>query len=72
LVSYYQYAEMTLRSRILGEVAKVFLSEPVFSELRTKQQLGYIVVARFIDLRGVVGLFVLIQSNVKSPHYLAT
>lgn len=44
---------MTLESKILLEIAGIFVQEPLFSDLRTKQQLGYIVHARHVENRSV-------------------
>ena len=52
-------------SRLLGHI----LEEPFFDQLRTKEQLGYIVYSRYSDSRGSGGISFVIQSE-KSPEYL--
>ena len=47
-----------------------YLSEPFFDDLRTKQQLGYVVFSRHEDIRDVLGCQFLIQSSHKSCEYL--
>ncbi|GMM35278.1 metalloendopeptidase [Saccharomycopsis crataegensis] len=49
---------------------KSFLREPFFDQLRTKEQLGYIVFASPQISRTVYGFRVLVQSSVKSTYYL--
>ena len=51
---------------VLGQ----YFSEPFFDELRTKQQLGYVVSSRETNQRDCLGMWFLIQSNSKSCEYL--
>jgi secreted Zn-dependent insulinase-like peptidase len=46
------------------------VKEPAFDYLRTKEQLGYIVMCLQDDHRGVLGLSILVQSNVKNNYEL--
>jgi insulysin len=46
------------------------LSEPSFDQLRTVEQLGYIVSTGQLLSRGVLGLTVLVQSSERPPAYL--
>jgi insulysin len=46
------------------------ISEPAFDQLRTKEQLGYIVHAGTKQVGQNAGLHIIIQSGVKDPHYL--
>ena len=48
------------------------IKDPAFDYLRTKEQLGYIVMALPDDHRGVIGLSILVQSNVKNTYELQT
>jgi len=48
-----------------------FLQEPFFNELRTKQQLGYVVMCRPSMNRDVVGAKFLVQSPTRSCEYQA-
>ena len=61
---------MNLRTKVLQEIAIALIKEPAFDYLRTKEQLGYIVFALPDDHRGVIGLSILVQSNVKNTYEL--
>lgn len=47
-----------------------WLNEPFFDDLRTKQQLGYVVFSRGFNSRDVCGCQFLVQSSHKSCEYL--
>jgi insulysin len=53
---------------LLGDI----ISQPFFSELRTKQQLGYIVSGRLGEARGVYSLSFVVQSSVKAPAHVTS
>ncbi|KAF2841383.1 a-pheromone processing metallopeptidase Ste23 [Patellaria atrata CBS 101060] len=57
--------ELRAKLLLLKQVAK----EPAFNQLRTKEQLGYVVFSGEMLSRGFGGFYVLIQSE-KSPDYL--
>lgn len=46
------------------------MTEPAFDELRTKEQLGYIVFTGFKRMESYFGIHIIVQSNHKSPEYL--
>lgn len=46
------------------------VTEPAFDELRTKEQLGYIVFTGFKRMESYFGIHIIVQSNHKSPEYL--
>ena len=46
------------------------LKEPFFDELRTKQQLGYVVFSRATATRDVTGIQLMVQSPKHSTEYL--
>ena len=48
-----------------------FLQEPFFNDLRTNQQLGYVVMCRPTVNRDVVGAKFLVQSPTRSCQYQA-
>ena len=60
-----------IRSEALTELVAHLLSEPAFDQLRTKEQLGYIV---FTGVKNIVSLelaiHIIVQSNHKDPQYL--
>ena len=56
-------------TRILGRLLGQILEEPFFDQLRTKEQLGYIVHCSYSEKNAAAGLVFLIQSE-RSPEYL--
>lgn len=44
------------------------MKEPAFDFLRTKNQLGYIVLSMSEDHRGIGGMAILVQSQVKTSY----
>ena len=58
--------ETDVRIELLGEI----LNKPAFHELRTVQQLGYIVFEGLLENEGIRGLFVIVQSTVADPDEL--
>lgn len=58
--------ENDVRIELLSEI----LNKPAFHELRTKQQLGYMVFEGVIGHDGVQGIFVIVQSTVADPDEL--
>lgn len=67
---HYQYGQESVNNKILQDLAHSFVKEPAFDYLRTKEQLGYIVMCLQDDHRGILGLSVLVQSNVKNTYEL--
>ncbi|EGV62059.1 metalloprotease [Yamadazyma tenuis] len=55
--------------RSLAELISTIFHEPCFNQLRTKEQLGYVVFSGTRILRNYMGYRVLVQSE-KSPNYL--
>lgn len=47
-----------------------FLNEPFFNQLRTQQQLGYVVFSRPVNNRGVLGVQFMVQSPTRSCEYI--
>ncbi|EPZ34038.1 hypothetical protein ROZALSC1DRAFT_30555 [Rozella allomycis CSF55] len=67
---YYQIGHFSdQRARVFSSLATQILSESFFDQLRTKEQLGYIVQASFKERNGSVGVLFTIQSH-RSPSYL--
>ena len=48
-----------------------YLQEPFFNDLRTQQQLGYVVFSRPVNTRDVIGAQFLVQSPTRSCQYQA-
>ena len=57
---------MSARLSILAHI----LSEPAFNQLRSREQLGYIVSVSKKIVSSLIALRVIVQSNSKSAHYL--
>lgn len=70
VVSMYQFGKMNYKLYLLVEVLQNMIEEPFFDQLRTKEQLGYIVGTRVIYLDKILSLVFEIQSSVKGPNYL--
>ncbi|CAB3989452.1 insulin-degrading enzyme isoform X1 [Paramuricea clavata] len=66
---YYQCELQTLEGNMLLELFSKIIAESCFDILRTKEQLGYIVVSGVRRANGVQGLRFIIQSD-KAPMYL--
>ena len=71
LVSVYQMGPMDLATNSVLAFLHHLVKEPAFNELRTNEQLGYIVHTS-IKTSGdnIKGLLFLIQSDVRDPNYL--
>ena len=70
LVVHYQYEQFNLKTKLMQELAHSFVKEPAFDFLRTKEQLGYVVMCLSDNHRGVIGLSILVQSNIKNTYEL--
>lgn len=70
VVSMYQFGKLNHKLYLLVEILQNMIGEPFFDQLRTKEQLGYIVGTRIIYLEKTVNLAFEIQSSVKGPNYL--
>ena len=72
LVSYYEVGlEGTdLRQKMIHQVVMQYLDEPTFNQLRTNEQLGYVVLSRKCEYRDVIGAQFLIQSPKESSEYI--
>mmetsp|Transcript_42106 Transcript_42106/g.86001 ORF Transcript_42106/g.86001 Transcript_42106/m.86001 type:complete len:1067 (-) Transcript_42106:67-3267(-) len=72
---YYQSPFVGIKYDIMGALLGQMVGEPAFDQLRTKEQLGYIVACRPAPMSGtfppsIPGLAVLIQSSFKDPKEL--
>lgn len=70
LLQYHQGNDASLRERALYALLADALSAPYFAELRTKEQLGYIVLARPYPMDGWPGLLLYVQSPSTDPALL--
>lgn len=70
LLGYYQGSNSSLRERALYALAGQVLNTPYFTELRTQEQLGYVVFARAHSVHDWPGMVVYIQSPSTDPALL--
>mmetsp|Transcript_1318 Transcript_1318/g.1693 ORF Transcript_1318/g.1693 Transcript_1318/m.1693 type:complete len:895 (-) Transcript_1318:261-2945(-) len=63
--------EDNVKTKLLNQVTMQYISEPFFSDLRTAQQLGYVVHSNHTNHRDFLGSLFLIQSPTKSCEYQA-
>lgn len=56
-VTYYEVGIQgdSLKQKLTNNVVMQFLNEPFFNQLRTQQQLGYVVFSRAVNTRDVLG-----------------
>ena len=60
---YFQCFPQTLENEALLELFCHLVSEPCFDQLRTKEQLGYVVNSSLRSARGIIGFRVIVQSS---------
>lgn len=65
---YFQCFQQTLENNALLELFCHFVDEPCFDQLRTKEQLGYIVSSGGRRSRGVQGYRIIVQSARDLDH----
>ena len=73
LITYYEVGARDnndLRLSLTNSVMMQFLTEPFFNELRTQQQLGYVVFSRAVNNREVLGAQFMVQSPKRSCEYI--
>ncbi|GJQ08370.1 hypothetical protein GpartN1_g3307.t1 [Galdieria partita] len=67
---YFQVDQQTIYSHVILELLEQIMSKHYFDDLRTTQQLGYIVDTRVVVVSEVAGLLMIVQSSTYSTHYL--
>ena len=60
------------RADLLNQLMMQYISSPFFNDLRTKQQLGYVVFSRHVNSRDTLGCEFLVQSSKYSCEYLVS
>lgn len=72
MLTYWQFGlnDNCDRKHLLNRVVLQYLDEPTFDQLRTKEQLGYVVFSRSRNGRDLLGAWILVQSAVKDCDYL--
>lgn len=68
VVSQFQIGPETIQIECLTDLLENFLEEPFFDELRTKQQIGYIVSSYSHKMRGIFHFMFMVQSSTHSPE----
>lgn len=66
----YQFGKATVPLRAQLVLLQNVLRQRAFAQLRTQEQLGYVVQASLADVSGVLQMSVLVQSTVKPAHEL--
>ena len=72
-VVFFQDAEIEgtdMKTKMLNELLRDYLDEPTFNNLRTEQQLGYVVFTLLRGFRDVNGIGFLVQSTLQPSSYL--
>lgn len=70
IISLYQIGKYSLKKDVLTKFLHLIINEPFFNELRTNQQMGYIVKNIIYKIENVINILFCIQSDVKDPNYL--
>ena len=58
------------KAKLVNSIVMQYMDEPFFNDLRTQQQLGYVVQSYEVNLHGVIGNRMVVQSPKKSCEYL--
>ncbi|GJD08019.1 Insulin-degrading enzyme [Galdieria sulphuraria] len=67
---YFQVDQQELYSHVILELLEQIMSKHCFDDLRTTQQLGYVVATRAIMMSEIAGLLIIVQSSAYSTHYV--
>jgi insulysin len=70
IVSYYQYGPESMHMSAVQSLMGRIISQPFYNQLRTKEQLGYVVYATDLNLNRVNGFRFVVQSSIKDPVFL--
>jgi len=70
IASYYQSGKINIKEHLILIILRSLLGQRFFTQLRTVEQLGYIVFASSFTRFSSDGFVFVIQSDVKSPNYL--
>ena len=61
---------LSLREEAVARLVAHLLKQPCFSQLRTEEQLGYLVSSGYQCLHGVSSIWIMVQSKVRGPSFL--
>ena len=67
MVTLYQIGPENIRDECLTSLVENYLEEPFFDELRTKEQVGYVVSSYSHKMRGIFHFVFLVQSSTHQP-----
>ena len=67
-VSYYNIGENSPRDRAMAMLIRTYIGQPYYMELRTNQQLGYIVAAGAFSRDSYSAMYCIVQSDGYSAH----
>ncbi|CAM9179004.1 unnamed protein product [Choristocarpus tenellus] len=70
LEMYWQLGENNIEDRLLADALDQLMAEPIYDQLRTKEQLGYSVGCCVKVTAGVLGFCVTVQSSAFGPAHL--
>jgi secreted Zn-dependent insulinase-like peptidase len=68
---YFQLGPDSLHNRLLAETIEALMSEPLYADLRTRQQVGYVVRCQTVSVLGTLGFVIDVMSNTLPPQRLA-
>jgi len=68
---YFHIGEDNIKSRVLVNLIEQVMREPLYAELRTRQQLGYMVKCSTVSLYGKLGYVIELTSGKHGPQFLA-
>ena len=73
-LTYFEIGPMRedMRLKLSNKILMQIIDEPFFNDLRTQQQLGYVVFSRDFQTRDILGNQLLVQSSLKSCEYLVS
>ena len=71
IISYFQLGKLSIEEMSIAKVLENYLSERFFDQLRTKQQLGYLVSMQYSGHRKIDCFTAQVQSPNKSPEYIS-
>ena len=67
MAALYQIGPESIRDECLTSLVENFMEEPFFDELRTKEQVGYVVSSYSHKMRGIFHFVFMVQSSTHSP-----
>ena len=70
VILHFQLGPKEIKQTVSLDIIQQFVEKRFYHQLRTIEQLGYIVWSGYRQMNGVEGFFYLIQSNVQDPVYL--